>query len=211
MTKRPIDLHGPAGLLEARLECPAKEARLAAVVAHPHPLYGGTMDNAVVRVASSELVRHGAAALRFNFRGVGHSEGSHDQGRGEVDDLETAERRLQELFPELPLWLVGYSFGAVMVLHRLAAGSRATGALLLAPPLSRYDFSTLRTGDTPLALVVGDQDDIAPAAAVAAEAGSWPAVRRIETLPVAHDLGTATSAAALEAAVGRCLDALLAR
>ncbi len=95
------------------------------------------MDNLVVRAAAAELRRLGAMTLRFNFRGVGASAGSHDEGRGEAKDLAAAEAKLTEVAGELPLWLVGYSFGAVMVVRRIANGdSRLEAATLLAPPIA---------------------------------------------------------------------------
>ena len=113
-----FQIDGPAGGLQARWT-PAESPRSIAVVAHPHPLYGGTMDNAVVRTAESVLVQGGTSVLRFNFRGVGRSAGQHDGGVGEVADLAAAEDAALARAPALPLWLVGYSFGAVVAALRL--------------------------------------------------------------------------------------------
>ncbi|MCE2559417.1 MAG: hypothetical protein J4F98_12650, partial [Acidobacteria bacterium] len=109
----PLELKGPAGLLEAELLEPKTPPVFVATVAHPHPLYGGDMDHHVVDAAATAVERLGGAALRFNFRGTGRSEGRHDAGRGEVDDLATCEQELSRRFPRLPRIGVGYSFGAV--------------------------------------------------------------------------------------------------
>ena len=113
---RRIESHwiaGPAGRLEALLEEPEDApARLAAVVCHPHPLYGGTMHNKVVYRMARGLRRAGVVALRFNFRGVGLSEGAHAHLTGEIEDARAALGWLRERYPELPFALAGFSFGA---------------------------------------------------------------------------------------------------
>jgi len=113
---RRIESHwiaGPAGRLEALLEEPEDApARLAAVVCHPHPLYGGTMHNKVVHRMARGLRRSGVAALRFNFRGVGLSEGTHAHLTGEIEDARAALNWLRKRYPKLPFALAGFSFGA---------------------------------------------------------------------------------------------------
>ncbi|MGA3098556.1 MAG: alpha/beta fold hydrolase, partial [Bryobacteraceae bacterium] len=104
---------GPAGRMEALLEEPEEDApRLAAVVCHPHPLYGGTMHNKVVYRMARGLRRAGAAVLRFNFRGVGRSAGSHGNLVGEIEDARAALAWLRQRYPDLPFSLAGFSFGA---------------------------------------------------------------------------------------------------
>jgi alpha/beta superfamily hydrolase len=115
---RRIESHwiaGPAGRLETILEEPEHEPRQAAVVCHPHPLYGGTMHNKVVyRIARG--LRHAATVvLRFNFRGVGSSEGKHADGEGEIEDARIALRWLRERYPELPFGMAGFSFGSRVI------------------------------------------------------------------------------------------------
>jgi alpha/beta superfamily hydrolase len=116
---RRIESHwiaGPAGRLEALLEEPeAGPLRLAAVVCHPHPLYGGTMHNKVVYRMARGLRRAGVAALRFNFRGVGLSEGQHGHLAGETEDLRAALAWLRERYPDIPFALAGFSFGALAI------------------------------------------------------------------------------------------------
>src|SRR5690349_19464181 len=119
----PVELAGPAGRLEAILKLPGGVPRLAAVVAHPHPLYGGTMHNKVVYATARRLEAHGAAVLRFNFRGAGASEGEHDQGRGERRDMAAALAEVRGRFPRLLLVAAGYSFGSYVALATGADGS----------------------------------------------------------------------------------------
>lgn len=112
---------GPAGRLEALIEEPERgEPRQAALVCHPHPLYGGTMHNKVVHRMARGLRRAGCVALRFNFRGVNLSEGEHDNGRGEAEDARAALGVLRERYPDLPFLLAGFSFGSRVVI-RLAS------------------------------------------------------------------------------------------
>src|SRR6185437_8933561 len=118
---------GPAGELEAILnDCAAPSAGVAAVLCHPHPLYGGTMHTRIVFQAARTLCDLGMPVLRFNFRGVGRSAGAYDHGAGEQQDLEAAMARMRELRPELALLVGGFSFGATMV-ARLLARSAPTG------------------------------------------------------------------------------------
>jgi hypothetical protein len=213
---KPFRLDGPAGSLEAVIELPqATPPRLAAVLAHPHPLYGGNMDNLVVRRVAERLRRAGAAVvLRFNFRGVGASAGRHDQGRGEAGDLAAAANALAAEYPSLPLWLAGYSFGAALVLQRLGSAAprepRAAAALVLAPPIEHYRF-TLEHNVTPLAVLCGDADGLTPRDSFERWSAAWRALVSVVWLEHAgHDLAAAgvafgaavdSSIAALESAL----------
>ena len=119
MRQRPqqdrLQIAGPAGALEALLESPAEDAASGcAVVCHPHPLHGGTLENKVTHMLARSFVGLGFSALRFNFRGVGASEGSFDEGNGELADVLAAVEWMKETEPHLPLWLRGFSFGAAM-------------------------------------------------------------------------------------------------
>ena len=117
---RRIEMHqlgGPAGKLEALLEAPEDTVpRAAALVCHPHPLFGGTMHNKVVYRVARALRNAGHVVLRFNFRGVGKSEGRHDLGAGEVEDARAALAWLRTRYPDLPYTLAGFSFGARVIL-----------------------------------------------------------------------------------------------
>lgn len=151
-------LRGPAGRLDCLFEMPEDGARGIALVAHPHPLYGGTRDNKVVQALAHAFVELGYAALRPNFRGVGESEGAYDEGRGEVADLAAVlDYGLREL-GALPLALAGFSFGAVMQ-ARLAA--RGYDARLVLVGLAVNHFETpVVPADTQL--VHGERDETVP-------------------------------------------------
>ena len=113
-----LSLAGPAGSLEALLEEPdGQQPRLAAIVCHPHPLYGGTMHNKVVYRIARGLRRAGCVVLRFNFRGVGQSEGGHGYMAGEIEDARAALGYLRERYPELPFALAGFSFGSRAIMQ----------------------------------------------------------------------------------------------
>jgi uncharacterized protein len=128
---------GPAGDLECHVAMPSGPVRGVAVACHPHPLYGGAMGNKVVYTLASTARAHGLVSARFNFRGVGRSQGVHDAARGEVDDCLAVVGFLRALQPGQPLLLSGFSFGAYVSLQ---AASRASAAALvsIAPPFGRY-------------------------------------------------------------------------
>ncbi len=109
-----VFIDGAAGRIETFIERPAGATRGAALVAHPHPLYGGTLDNKVVQTLARTFLELGYVALRPNFRGVGASEGVHDEGRGETEDLFRVAAHAKENFGDLPLVLAGFSFGAAV-------------------------------------------------------------------------------------------------
>src|SRR6188768_1844090 len=117
---QPATIDGPAGAIEARVEDPTppgNRVRCVAVVCHPHPLFGGTMQNKVVHTTARALQEAGAATVRFNFRGVGQSEGTHDQGVGEIDDAIAVVQWTRARFVCDELWLAGFSFGAAVALQ----------------------------------------------------------------------------------------------
>jgi len=160
-------LPGAAGTIELACSEPAAEvARPAlAVIAHPHPLQGGTMHNKVVTITERALLELGLATVRFNFRGVGRSEGVHDDGVGESDDLvRVAEWALAER-PGHVLWLAGFSFGSYVTL-RAAARLPARQLVLVAPPVGRWDFSMVAAPACPWLVVQGEDDEIVDAPAV---------------------------------------------
>jgi alpha/beta superfamily hydrolase len=154
-------LEGPAGRLEAILWTPSGEARptLAAVVCHPHPLFGGTMHNKVVYQAAKSLDALGIPVLRFNFRGAGQSAGAHDGGRGEQDDVSAALDFLAKEFPKVPLLLAGFSFGASVGM-RVGCGDSGVSRLIgLGIPVNGVDFSFLLQCDKPKLFVHGSNDE----------------------------------------------------
>src|SRR5437879_1098743 len=139
----------------------APDARLAAVVLHPHPLYGGDMDNHVVTSLCAALNTLSATTIRFNFRGAGASEGAHDNGRGEVDDVLAAVRVVREASPAVPVVLIGYSFGA-MVAASSSAPTDAAALVLVSPPVGVAALPALPEG-VPTLAITGSDDGVAPA------------------------------------------------
>jgi alpha/beta superfamily hydrolase len=161
MDEEPLVVRVPGGpALEARLAVPP-EARGGFVLCHPHPLYGGDMDNPVVIRAAEVAHPAGYATLRFNFRGVGASEGEHDKGRGEQDDVRAAMADLSARLPAgRAVGVIGYSFGAWTAAHAARPGDTALG--LIAPPLGMFDFGGLGQEAGRLLLVVGTRDPYCP-------------------------------------------------
>ena len=160
-----ITLRGAAGRLEAILWRPKGSlgVPLAAVLCHPHPLYQGTMHNKVVYQAAKALDSLGIPVLRFNFRGVGASEGSYDHGRGEEDDVRTALDHVAEEFPAAPLLAAGFSFGAWIGLRVGCLDARVTELIGLGLPIDdrKLPFDYLRTCAKPKLLVQGENDQYA--------------------------------------------------
>ncbi len=137
---------------------PALRARGAALVLHPHPLYGGSMHNNVVEALVQAAAGAGWAALRFNFRGVGGSTGSHDQGRGEQEDVVAAAAWLGRRV-EAPLVLLGYSFGALVGCQAAPRIPELAGGVLVAPPLILGDLPPWPQDAGPLLLIAGTEDE----------------------------------------------------
>jgi alpha/beta superfamily hydrolase len=173
---RNLFLDGPAGRLEAILWTPAsgERIRMAALVCHPHPLYGGTMHNKVVYQAAKTLDALGLPVLRFNFRGAGLSAGRHDDGRGELDDVRAALDFLAREFAQAPLLVVGFSFGCWMGLTAGCADARVTELIALGTPVNHTDFSFLRKCAKPKLFVHGANDEHGDVAKLEALVGSLP-------------------------------------
>jgi len=155
-----VAIDGPAGRLEALYECPQEAApRASVVVCHPHPQYGGTLRNKVVHTLARAFVRQDCAALRFNFRGVGKSEGAWDEGQGEQADAEAAVEWLRRRLPGIPLWLAGFSFGAAIAI-RVAASAEPAGLVTVAPAVRRFAAGLESQPDCPWLVVQGDADEL---------------------------------------------------
>jgi alpha/beta superfamily hydrolase len=170
---RTFFLDGPAGRLEAILWTPAavpesaaqqtfrapQAPRFSVVVCHPHPLFGGTMHNKVVYQATKSLAGLGMPVLRFNFRGTGLSEGAHDRGRGEVEDVRAAFDFLAGEFPVSQLLLAGFSFGSWVGLRAGCADARVARLIGLGIPVNNCDFSFLADCAKPKLFVHGENDE----------------------------------------------------
>jgi alpha/beta superfamily hydrolase len=192
MSTRPLTealtIAGPAGRLEAILDTPpgADGARVA-VLCHPHPVYGGTMTNKVVHMLAKSCNEAGAIAVRFNFRGVGASEGAYDEGNGETQDalgvLEWAAQR----WPAAQLWLGGFSFGGAVAIRAAAAfsqGPRTIQRLVtVAPAIRRVGVSPAALPSMPWLLVQGDKDELVDPADIERWAASLPKPPRLVMLP----------------------------
>jgi alpha/beta superfamily hydrolase len=142
------------------------DGRLAVVVLHPHPQYGGDMSNHVVMAACEALAGIGAATLRFNFRGTGRSEGSYDGGRGEASDARAAASALRASAPHAKVLLVGYSFGAVVAAN-VASDVKPDALALISPPLGMVELPTFDAA-LPVLIAAGDRDQVVPVDAMRA-------------------------------------------
>lgn len=163
-TAQTLLLDGQAGAIETRIDCPQsdKSPLIIAIICHPHPLHGGSMDNKVVYMLNSALKNAGAITARFNFRGVGKSAGSFDHGIGETEDLYRVTEYLQQAYPQAQLWLAGFSFGSY-VAFRAHFALKPQRLLLVAPPVQRFAFAETGTGQLlkqPTLVIQGGKDDV---------------------------------------------------
>ncbi|MDP1741754.1 MAG: alpha/beta fold hydrolase [Polaromonas sp.] len=162
-----ISIAGPVGALEVALDAPTGTSRGVAVIAHPHPLFGGTLDNKVVQTMARAFTQAGWTAVRFNFRGVGASEGVYDEGRGEVEDMLAV---VQHAAPTGELALAGFSFGAFVTSHvfaRLLAKRPVAKLVLVGTAASRFAVAPIAEAAHEQTLVVhGELDDTVPLQAV---------------------------------------------
>ncbi|MEE4637846.1 MAG: alpha/beta fold hydrolase [Wenzhouxiangella sp.] len=160
-------LTGPAGALECLVDVPefGTERPATAVLCHPHPQHGGTLRNKVVTIMDRSLRELGLSTVRFNFRGVGNSEGEYDDGQGETEDLLTVIDWVRRTRPGTDLWLGGFSFGAFVAL-KAARDLPVRQLITIAPPVERYGFETLLPPNCPWLVVQGDEDDVVSSEAV---------------------------------------------
>jgi alpha/beta superfamily hydrolase len=155
-----LSIGGPVGVLEALLEDPQTLVQPGfAVICHPHPLHGGSMQNKVVHTLGRACQEYGMPSLRFNFRGVGGSAGGYDEGRGEIDDVLAVIAWGRHRWPDVPLTLAGFSFGAMVA---LGAAARASPSRLItvAPAVSRPEFGSASSPGCPWLIVQGDADEL---------------------------------------------------
>ena len=156
---------GPAGNLEVACALPTDEIVGIAIICHPHPLFGGAMGNKVVTTLERFFRERGFATLRFNFRGVGASEGVFDDGMGECEDLQAVAQFARRYFANLPLMLAGFSFGS-FVAARMANTLGAAQLLSIAPPVGKWDFAALDRPRMPWTIVQGELDEVVEPQAV---------------------------------------------
>lgn len=147
------------GQLEAVVVGPNVTPTIIGIVCHPHPLYGGTFNNKVVTTLARTWFKMGLAVIRFNFRGVGASEGLYAEGVGETDDLLAVIDLAQAAYPGSRIWLAGFSFGAYVALR--AVQQRSVAQLVtVAPPVGNFDFSAIKQVSCPWLVIQGDRDEI---------------------------------------------------
>jgi alpha/beta superfamily hydrolase len=185
---RSLFLESPAGRLETLLNAGAENATHAALVCHPHPLFGGTLHNKVVFHAMKALNSFGFPVLRFNFRGTGLSQGEHDHGIGEVDDVRTALDWLDSEF-HLPIIFAGFSFGAAVGLRAACPDSRVCATIGLGVPVAPvaagteeprvYTYEFLQTCNKPKLFVSGARDQFGPRAKLEALVASLPDPKKL--------------------------------
>jgi alpha/beta superfamily hydrolase len=171
VTSKSVIVPGPAGQLEAAVDSVDTAARAIAVACHPHPLQLGTMQNKVVTTIARAFAQLGAHVLRFNFRGVGASEGHYADGIGERADALAAIAWSRNRWPGLDLYLGGFSFGAAIALG-VAAEARPRGLVTIAPPLDRLPAGFVPP-DCPWLLIHGVADDVVPLAATEARLATF--------------------------------------
>src|SRR3984885_6927678 len=177
---RSVDnLRGPAGRIEALLNLGGPDAPYAVVVCHPHPLFGGTMHNKVVYHAMKTFQGFGLPVLRFNFRGAGLSEGTHDNGRGEQDDVRAALDYLAREFPGKPILLAGFSFGSFVGLRVGCGDSRVTRVIGLGLPVNNVDMTYLRDCAKPKLFIQGGEDQFGSRANIEALFATLPEPKRL--------------------------------
>lgn len=170
MKRHKLRLKLPAGRIETVIEDPEGERRGLALIAHPHPLHGGSLDNKVAWTLARAAVNQGLVAIRPNFRGVGASEGQFDHGMGETEDMLGIAAAIALHYPDLPWTLMGFSFGAYvqhLVAAKLAAELRAERLIMVGPAVSMYAFAAPAI---PAHIIHGVEDELIPIAAVRAYA-----------------------------------------
>ena len=158
-----VIFNGPEGRLEGRYHHSKKPGAPIALILHPHPQFGGTMNNKVVYAMYQAFVKRGFSTLRFNFRGVGRSQSTFDNGQGEMSDAASALDWMQAHNPNAQgCWIGGFSFGAWISMQLMMRRPEISGFISVAPPASQHDFSFLAPCPASGILVHGDQDEIVP-------------------------------------------------
>lgn len=162
-----IIFNGPAGRLEGRYQPSKQKNAPIAIVLHPHPQFGGTMNNQIVYQLFYMFQKRGFTTLRFNFRGIGRSQGEFDHGAGELSDAASALDWVQSLHPDSKsCWVAGYSFGAWIGMQLLMRRPEIDGFVSVSPPANLFDFSFLAPCPSSGLIIHGDKDEVVPQAAV---------------------------------------------
>lgn len=182
-----LQLTGPAGAVEAHIETPPvaaqpQEVRAFGVVCHPHPLHGGALDNKVVWTLARAFQQCGAPTIRFNFRGVGASAGSYDEGRGETQDTLAVIAYGRQRWPQAALWLGGFSFGGVVAVQA-AVRAQAACLVTVAPGITRIAVDPAAAPTCPWLIVQGGADDVVPADVVIGWARTLSPAPELKVLP----------------------------
>jgi len=152
---------GPAGALQLVVEQPETGPRALAIICHPHPLHGGSLSNKIVHQLARTFMEMGAISVRFNFRGVGDSDGKYDEGRGELEDLLAVTAWAAKRWPGLSLWLGGFSFGGFIAIQG-AAELKPEQLVTVAPAVNYFPEQRIDLPDTDWLLIQGDSDDVVP-------------------------------------------------
>jgi hypothetical protein len=174
-----LDLESSAGRLEALIDLPAGAPRAGAVLAASHPDEVGSMRSRLLHETARALTHIGVAAVRFNYRGVGLSAGTFTNGPAETGALRAILDLLADRYPNLPLWALGYSFGAWVAMTAGAHDPRVEALVGIAPPVERYDFSALLDCTTPKFLIQAERDDLTPLKAAQRFYGRLPEPREL--------------------------------
>ena len=192
-----VEFTGPAGKIEGILDGVRRTGedatpKAAVVFAHPLPTEGGTMHTKAVFQGTKGLVRIGCAVLRFNFRGVGKSEGEFDAGRGEKEDFKAALDFMAARYPGVPLWAAGFSFGSYVALETGAVDPRVSVLIGIAPPVTRenYDFSNTAVSEKAKFFIQGSEDELCPIEGLWAFYGKLPEPKELVVIDAADHLFT---------------------
>jgi len=188
MTESPLRFRCGDLELEGRVAIPGGATR-ACVICHPHPLYGGDMNNPVVVAIARALGEAGVATLRFNFRGVGASQGSHGGGTAEIDDARAALDALAERSGLAHIAIAGYSFGAVVALKLAASDPRTLAVAVVAPPVEMVDSTFVRSIAAPLLAIAGDRDACCPTSGLEAMTAGLAGAATVTLAGADHFLG----------------------
>lgn len=178
-------IHGPTGRIELRIDLPEAKAAWGevAVVCHPHPQFGGTLDNKVAYTLARAYNELGMPAVRFNFRGVGESEGEYDQGVGEVDDCLAVVHWVRRQYGDVTVHLAGFSFGAIVALRAVVRCTGIASLVTVAPPIAYFENDAFSAPKLPWVVIQGGSDELVPSHEVLRWAQSLKRPPRVELFP----------------------------